>query len=307
MPSTRSLLLLLALALAACSSAPPAAKTGAPAASAGAAGTPQSPFLMDALRARMQAPRAVSKTQPTLAQGTSVSQHEPVVPPSAALMASLQPDAGDNERAAMLTQAAHAEDAQRAPLQPVVPPAFSDAYDRAIEAARQGQYPQALQGFENLAAHQPFYSGPWVNEGLIYLHQKRYDEAQKVLHTAISINDANPYAWDALGTALRHLGHFEEARHAYQRALQLDNNYARAHFNYAVLAELYLQDLPLALRHYMRYQALQIQPDPAVARWIVDLKRRTGYKESTPTATPAVTPTATPAGAATTPVQGASS
>ncbi len=296
MPSIR-LLLLLTLALTACTSAPPAPHT---ASASTVTTTPQSPFLMDALRARMQAPHAASsKPQATLAQGTSVSQHEPVVPPSAALMAALQPDAGQNERAAMLSQAAHAEDARHAPLQPVVPPAFSDAYDRAIEAARQGQYPQALQGFANLAAHQPFYSGPWVNEGLIYLHQKRYEEAQKALRTAISINDANPYAWNALGTALRHLGHFEEARHAYQRALQLDGDYARAQFNYAVLAELYLQDLPLALRHYMRYQALQIQPDPAVARWIVDLKRRTGYKDVS-------APTPPPAGAAT-PVQGASS
>ncbi len=288
---------LLSVLLAACTSAPPHApstRQGTP-----AQATPQqSAFLMDALRQRMQAPRAAKQSGAVVVPVASMSRHEPVVPPSAALMAALQPDAaGSNTRAAMLSQAAHADDAKHGAVQAVVPPAVSDAYDRALDMMRQAQYPQALQEFENLAAHNPYYSGPWVNQGLIFIQQKRYDDAEKALRRAIAINDANPYAWNALGSTLRHLGHFDEARHAYERALSLDPDYARAHFNLAILGELYLQDLPLALTHYMRYQALQTEPDPAVAHWIVDLKRRTGYKDPAPPQSPAVAPAPQPAGA----------
>ena len=50
--------------------------------------------------------------------------------------------------------------------------------------------------------------------------------------------------------------------------------YARAHFNLGVLAELYMQDLNLALNHFRLYQGLQKQADQTVANWIIDLERR---------------------------------
>jgi hypothetical protein len=40
-----------------------------------------------------------------------------------------------------------------------------------------------------------------------------------------------------------------------------------------------LQDLPLALKHYEAYQGTQSTPDSTVAKWVIDLQKRTGvYK-----------------------------
>ncbi len=65
-------------------------------------------------------------------------------------------------------------------------------------------------------------------------------------------------------------------------------NYAKAHFNFGVLAELYLQDLPLALSHYEAYQNTQTEADSTVAKWVIDLQKRTGVYKA-PVRKPAVT------------------
>jgi tetratricopeptide (TPR) repeat protein len=116
----------------------------------------------------------------------------------------------------------------------------------------------------------------------ILLKQEKYAEAEKQLRDALAINAKNPYANNLLGIALREQGKFKEAKAAYEAALTLDPNYAKAHFNLGVLADLYMQDLPTALGHYERYQGLQSKPDPAVATWIVDLQKRTGVYKAPP-------------------------
>jgi hypothetical protein len=72
------------------------------------------------------------------------------------------------------------------------------------------------------------------------------------------------------------------------KPLALSPNYAKAHFNLGVLAELYLQDLPLALTHYEAYQNTQTEADSTVAKWVIDLQKRTGVYKA-PVRKPAVT------------------
>ncbi|MDX1802715.1 MAG: tetratricopeptide repeat protein [Alcanivorax sp.] len=157
-------------------------------------------------------------------------------------------------------------------------------YARALQTLAQGKQQQALVMFQSLASRYPQLSGPQVNVGLIYLHQKKFKQAQNALEKAISINQANPYAHNALGLTLREQGKFKQARQQYEAALALDPEYARAHFNLAVLGELYLQDLNLALAHFQAYQKLQKNADENVANWIVDLKRRAPKAPSQPVA-----------------------
>lgn len=127
-------------------------------------------------------------------------------------------------------------------------------------------------------------SGPLVNQGLIYLRQEKWGEALNVLDQALKINPQNPFAWNQRGVAFRAQGKFKDARAAYEKALAIDPQYAKAHFNLGVLADLYLQDLQLALLHYERYQSLQRKPDQAVGTWIADLRNRLGIATPTPIA-----------------------
>jgi len=157
-------------------------------------------------------------------------------------------------------------------------------YARALQARMAGKDKEALVMFRSLGERFPQLSGPQLNVGLIYMEQEDYAKAQQAFEQSLTINDANPYAHNGLGLALREQGQFDNARIHYERALVLDPKYARAHFNLAVLAELYLQDLSLALEHFQAYQNLQKLPDENVANWIVDLQRRAPDATSQPVA-----------------------
>lgn len=162
-------------------------------------------------------------------------------------------------------------------------------YARATRLMADNQDTEAMALLQAIAVKTPTLSGPVVNQAVILLKQKNYTDAEKQLRQALAINTRNPYAHNLLGITLREQGKFTDARAAYEAALLIDPNYAKAHFNLGVLADLYQQDLPFALSHYERYQALQGKPDPAVANWIIDLQKRTGVYKAPPPPMPAET------------------
>lgn len=168
-------------------------------------------------------------------------------------------------------------------------------YFAAVQAMKAGKLNDALVGFQTIAAQQPVLSGPLVNQALIYIRQEKWDDALDTISQALKVNPRNPFAWNLRGIVLREQGKFKDARAAYEQALAIDPNYAKAHFNLGVLADLYLQDLPLALSHYERYQALQKKPDTAVTNWIGDLRNRLGLNQSKPAAPAGEAPAPAPA------------
>lgn len=168
-----------------------------------------------------------------------------------------------------------------------------EQYADAITLMKDGKHDEALAILQAISAEIPDLSGPLVNQGVIFVHRAQWDDALTVLDNAIKANERNPYAWNLKGIVLREKGKFADARAAYERALALDPLYAKAHFNLGVLADLYLQDLAVALRHYEKYQALQTKPDQAVGNWITDLRNRLNAAQ--PAETP---PAAAPGGAA---------
>ncbi len=169
-------------------------------------------------------------------------------------------------------------------------------YFAAIQAMKAGKLDEALTSFKTMSTRFPGLSGPQVNQALIYVRKERWDDALKSLDAGLKINSRNPYAWNLRGIVLRQQGKFADARKAYENALSIDAMYAKAHFNLGVLADLYLQDMKLALEHYEKYQALQKKPDPAVNNWIADLRNRLGIA---PVAAPAAAPAASEPAAAT--------
>ena len=165
-----------------------------------------------------------------------------------------------------------------AELKALAAPVMND-YQRAVTLMKANQLDEAFALFEEIQTKAPQLSGPALNQALIKIQQQNYKDADVLLQKAITANSKNPFAYNLQGFVYRQLGQFNKSRAAYEQALSLSPNYAKAHFNLGVLADLYLQDLPLALQHYEAYQNTQSSPDSTVAKWIIDLQKRTGtYK-----------------------------
>ncbi len=164
-----------------------------------------------------------------------------------------------------------------APIGPAaaIDPAVVRQYERALAAMKAKRDPQAERMLLEIAERQPALAGPQVNLGILYQRSGRTADAERVLRQAIAINPKRADAHNQLGIALREQGRFKEARAAYEGALALDASYALAHLNLGILYDLYLLEPGKALQHYERYQQLLLTPDEEVAKWVVDLQRRT--------------------------------
>jgi Flp pilus assembly protein TadD len=77
-----------------------------------------------------------------------------------------------------------------------------------------------------------------------------------------------------LGITYRHAGQFTKAKEAYERAIELDPNFAAPHLNLGILNDLYLRDNQRALEMYTRYLVLSPQGDATVTKWVAEIKNR---------------------------------
>jgi Flp pilus assembly protein TadD len=94
------------------------------------------------------------------------------------------------------------------------------------------------------------------------------------LERAVKASPKQPVFQNQLGIAYRQQGQFAKARGAYEKALDLDPNYAAACLNLGILHDLYLRDGKRALALYDRYLTLPVAKDPVVTKWVADLKNR---------------------------------
>ena len=170
------------------------------------------------------------------------------------------------------------------PGQPAAAPSPAEIARQALERRFQqglalseaGDWPAAAQVFRDLTREAPEHVGPWVNLGVSLARQGLDEQALVVLRQAVERDPGNPRAQHEAAIVLRRTGHFQAAREAYEAALAADPEFALAHRNLGLLCELYLHDLPCALRHYQRYQGLADGADQEVELWIIDLRRRMG-------------------------------
>ncbi len=183
-----------------------------------------------------------------------------------------EPTAATRERATTTKAATGIPPAADAVL---APPDVQAAYGRAVLLLETGDQNGAESEFKRFVALNPGYSGPHVNLAIIYQAQGRLEEAQEALDTALALNPSSAAALNQQGILHRRNGQFADAESAYLKAVTVNPEYPLAHLNLGILNELYLGRLADALVSYQNYQALTVEEDETVARWITDLTRRT--------------------------------
>ncbi len=158
---------------------------------------------------------------------------------------------------------------------PEISEAARHEFAAALADMQAGQLASAERRLRGLQERQPALPGPQVNLAIVLRERGRVEDARALLEAVIRNHPEFAPAQHQLGLMLREEGHFEAADAAYASALEADPDYALAHFNRAVLNDLYLARPAVALLHFERYQDLAgADPEGDVARWIVELRRR---------------------------------
>ena len=160
-------------------------------------------------------------------------------------------------------------------------PATQRTFDDANRALRAGRAADAERGYRALIQSNPELGGPHANLGLIYRKAGKLNESATEFEQAVKSSPKQPIYLNQLGIAYRLLGQFDKARDAYERAIAVDAGYAAATLNLGILNDLYVGDSKRAGELYERYLALTPAGDPAVTKWVAELKNRKGGAPAT--------------------------
>jgi len=158
---------------------------------------------------------------------------------------------------------------------PVLTEAEKQRYRQALDLMAEQSFAKAESIFSELIKSQPKLTGAYVNLAVIRKQQKKLEEAQDLLNKALAIN---PNFIDALlqqALIYQDQGDFTKAEDLLRRAEAVEPNHPLVNYNLGVLYELYLQDYPLAIKHYKRYITVSKADDvETVQRWIMLLERK---------------------------------
>lgn len=151
-----------------------------------------------------------------------------------------------------------------------------EVFERALTLIREDRFDDAEILLLEITMDQPELAGPWINLGQIYAARDQDEEARMAFESAIQANPWNCTAHNELGVLSRQNGDFESAERHYLMCIERVPSFKDAYLNLGILYELYLGKLTEALDSYRTYQSLLSEPDRRVKGWVMDLERRLG-------------------------------
>lgn len=147
-------------------------------------------------------------------------------------------------------------------------------YRDAIMALNNSQLEFAQTEFQRITRNRPELAGPWINLALIDIRKNDIEGARKNVAKALERNPKMPQAFNLRGFVELSRGNVARAADDYRQAIALKEDYAIAHYNLALIHDIYFQDLKVAARHYKRYLELTNNHDKKTAEWVIELERQ---------------------------------
>lgn len=149
------------------------------------------------------------------------------------------------------------------------------SFQVALASMTQNQLEEAANRFRAIAEARPELAGPWANLAIIDIRQNRLEQAAKNATEALKRNPRLAQAHGALGYVSAAQGDMRKALEHYRRAVELKKDYALAHYNIALIHDLYLNDMSTAAAHYRLYLA-STPADKKTADWLAEIERGLG-------------------------------
>ncbi len=145
-------------------------------------------------------------------------------------------------------------------------------YLSGIDALSIKDYAAAKKFFTRFADKYPGLSGAYLNLAFIAFRQKEYEEANRLTSRVLRLNPEHAQAHHLRALLHQHNGRIRRAEKDFKKAIELKPGYAIAHYNLALLYDIFLQELVLAIEHYSIYLELLDREDEETQNWIKHLK-----------------------------------
>jgi len=146
-------------------------------------------------------------------------------------------------------------------------------FNKAVVLLKNGDYQGAIGILKQVVKKEQKFTAPYINLGIAYFRTDKLKKAEKNFLKALKLNAVHPVANSELGMLYRKTGRYREARERYEAVLDEYPGFMPVRRNFAVLCDIYLQDLPCAHQQYEAY-LLDDPKDEQVKIWMLDLKNR---------------------------------
>ena len=146
-------------------------------------------------------------------------------------------------------------------------------YKKALTLLNHDKLDAAKEIFQQLKSDRPELAGPYANLAIIALKNNEPEKALELVKLALTKNPNLAQALNLLAYLEQVSGEIKLAEKHYKEAIKNKSNYAIAHYNIALLYDVYLQDIESAIPHYERYMELINNEDKSTADWLEQIKR----------------------------------
>lgn len=147
-------------------------------------------------------------------------------------------------------------------------------FKQALSLLNSEKLEAAKEKFLELNNDRPELAGPYANLAIIALKNNEPGRALELVNKALSKNPNLAQALNLLAYLEQVSGEIQKAEKHYKEAIKNKNNYAIAHYNLALLYDIYLQDIEKAIPHYEAYMKIINNDDKNTADWLEQIKRK---------------------------------
>lgn len=154
------------------------------------------------------------------------------------------------------------------------PDAAQVQFRKGVQLLEKGQAQEARYVFEKLRDDHPRNGIFHADLGVTYKRLGLLPEAIASYQKALEIDRGDAAIYYNMGIALRESGQFRKAEEAYKTALAIYPDFTDAHYNLAVLYDLYLNEPGQAIEHYRRFLDLGGGNSDEIQIWIAALQKR---------------------------------
>jgi Tfp pilus assembly protein PilF len=155
---------------------------------------------------------------------------------------------------------------------PAVSKAERERYREGLLALNNNETAKAQRIFSEFIRNRPDLAGAYTNLAIIHFKKNEIDQALKLVDKAITLNPEQSQAYNLRAQIMVKQGKIKLAKADYNKAIELNPEYINAQYNLALLYDVYLQEIELAIKHYEIYMSLLKKPDQGTKDWIMHLK-----------------------------------